>query len=128
MPKNLFPLDNTKPFTEQKHVGHNRWHPDIPPAVSVRPGDVFRADCREWFDGAIWANVWQSDEIVRIDPASGAVTGVLDASGLLTEAERARVDVLNGIAWDAARRRLYVTGKLWPKLFALALEEPGGTS
>ena len=53
MPTNLFPLDNTKKFTDQKHVGHNRWHPDIPPAVSVKPGDVFRADCREWFDGAI---------------------------------------------------------------------------
>ena len=53
MPKNLFPLDNTKKFTDQKHVGHNRWHPDIPPQVSVKPGDVFRADCREWFDGAI---------------------------------------------------------------------------
>ena len=53
MPQNLFPLDNTKKFTDQKHVGHNRWHPDIPPAVSVKPGAVFRADCREWFDGAI---------------------------------------------------------------------------
>src|ERR671930_1924517 len=53
MPQNLFPLDNTKKFTDQKLVGHNRWHPDIPPAVSVKPGDVFRADCREWFDGAI---------------------------------------------------------------------------
>ncbi len=53
MPKNLFPLDNSKKFTDQQHVGHNRWHPDIPPQVSVKPGDVFRADCREWFDGAI---------------------------------------------------------------------------
>ena len=53
MPENLFPLDNTKKFTDQKHVGHNRWHPDIPAVVSVKPGDVFRADCREWFDGAI---------------------------------------------------------------------------
>jgi formamidase len=53
MPRNLFPLDNTKKFTDQKHVGHNRWHPDIPPNVTVKPGDVFRADCREWFDGAI---------------------------------------------------------------------------
>ena len=53
MPKNLYPLDNTKKFTDQKHVGHNRWHPDIPPVVTVKPGDVFRADCREWFDGAI---------------------------------------------------------------------------
>src|ERR1044072_45988 len=53
MPTNLFPLDNTRRFTDQLHVGHNRWHPDIPAAVSVKPGDVFRADCREWFDGAI---------------------------------------------------------------------------
>jgi formamidase len=53
MPKNLFPLDNSKKFTDQKHVGHNRWHPDIPPVVSVKPGDVFRAEIREWFDGAI---------------------------------------------------------------------------
>ncbi|MBL8540844.1 MAG: acetamidase/formamidase family protein, partial [Betaproteobacteria bacterium] len=53
MPKNIFPLDNSKKFTEQKLVGHNRWHPDIPAAARVKPGDVFRADCREWFDGAI---------------------------------------------------------------------------
>ena len=53
MPKNLFPLDDKKSFSDQKHVGHNRWHPDIPANVTVKPGDVFRADCREWFDGAI---------------------------------------------------------------------------
>ena len=53
MPKNLFPLDNTKKFKDQKLVGHNRWHPDIPAAVTIKPGEVFRADCREWFDGAI---------------------------------------------------------------------------
>ena len=52
MPKNLFPLDNTKKFTDQKLVGHNRWHPDIPAAVTIKPGTTFRADCREWFDGA----------------------------------------------------------------------------
>ena len=51
MPENLFPLDSTKPFTQQKIVGHNRWHPDVPAAVTVKPGAVFRADVREWFDG-----------------------------------------------------------------------------
>ncbi|MDO4784442.1 MAG: acetamidase/formamidase family protein, partial [Propionibacteriaceae bacterium] len=51
MPENLFPLDSAKKFTDQKIVGHNRWHPDIPAAVTVKPGDVFRADVREWFDG-----------------------------------------------------------------------------
>jgi len=53
MSENLFPLDSTKSFTDQKLVGHNRWHGDIPAAVTVKPGQVFRADCREWFDGAI---------------------------------------------------------------------------
>src|SRR5690625_6043252 len=53
MPELVFPLDSTKPFTDQAIVGHNRYHPDIPAAVRVRPGDSFRVHCREWFDGAI---------------------------------------------------------------------------
>ena len=53
MPEVVFPLDSTKRFTDQLLVGHNRWHPDIPAAVTVKPGDSFRVHCREWFDGAI---------------------------------------------------------------------------
>src|SRR3954469_18761597 len=53
MPDVVFPLDSTKKFTEQKYLGHNRWHPDIPTEVTVRPGESFRVHCREWFDGAI---------------------------------------------------------------------------
>ena len=53
MPELLFPLDSAKKFTDQAIVGHNRWHPDIPAAVTVKPGDAFRVHCREWFDGAI---------------------------------------------------------------------------
>jgi len=53
MPKRIFPLDSSKKFTDQEKVGHNRWHPDIPPVASVKPGDSFRVDCREWFDGAM---------------------------------------------------------------------------
>ncbi|AKC37707.1 acetamidase/formamidase [Mycolicibacterium phlei] len=53
MPEVLFPLDSSKKFTEQQIVGHNRWHPDIPPAAVVKPGTSFRVHCREWFDGAI---------------------------------------------------------------------------
>jgi len=53
VPELVFPLDSTKPFTQQKYLGHNRWHPDIPTEVTVRPGDAFRVHCREWFDGAI---------------------------------------------------------------------------
>jgi glutamine cyclotransferase len=78
----------------------------------------------EWADGALYANVWQSDEILRIDPGSGEVTGAWDASGLLDPSARARADVLNGIAWDPERRRFFLTGKLWPSLFVAELPEP----
>ena len=53
MPNNIFPLDSSKSFTEQENLGHNRWHPDVPAVTTVKPGDTFRVDCREWFDGAI---------------------------------------------------------------------------
>jgi formamidase len=53
MPRNIFPLDSTKSFEDQQQLGHNRWHPEVPPVATVKPGDTFRVDCREWFDGAI---------------------------------------------------------------------------
>jgi glutaminyl-peptide cyclotransferase len=71
----------------------------------------------ECVDGVVYANVWQTDEILRIDPSNGRVTAVIDASGLLTPEERQRTDVLNGIAWDPQRKIFLITGKLWPKLF-----------
>jgi formamidase len=64
MPEVVFPLDSTKKFTDQKYVGHNRWHPDIPANVMVKPGDVFRVDCREWFDGAI-VNDDSADDVLN---------------------------------------------------------------
>ncbi len=64
MPTNVYPLDSTKSFTDQQYVGHNRWHPDVPANVSVKPGDVFRVDCREWFDGAI-VNDDSADDILN---------------------------------------------------------------
>lgn len=74
----------------------------------------------ECVDGTIYANVWQTDDILRIDPASGKVTAVVDASGLLTPAERQTADVLNGIAWDPEKQTFLITGKLWPKMFEVA--------
>jgi formamidase len=53
MPEQLFPLDSGRRFEDQEKVGHNRWHPEIPPVATVTPGSTFRVDCREWFDGAI---------------------------------------------------------------------------
>jgi glutaminyl-peptide cyclotransferase len=71
----------------------------------------------ECVDGDVYANVWTTDSIVRIDMKSGTVTARIDASGLLAPAERFGVDVLNGIAYDPADRTFLITGKLWPKLF-----------
>lgn len=75
----------------------------------------------EWVEGEILANVWQTDRIVKINPLTGRVTGSIDLTGILPAPERAGADVLNGIAYDAAGKRLFVTGKLWPKLFHIRL-------
>ena len=71
----------------------------------------------ECVDGAVYANVWMRDLIVRIDPANGRVTQRIDAANLLSPLERQGVDVLNGIAYDSADRTFLITGKYWPKLF-----------
>ena len=71
----------------------------------------------ECADGAVYANVWMHDLIVRIDPASGRVTQRIEVPGLLSPLEQEGVDVLNGIAYDAATKTFLITGKLWPKLF-----------
>lgn len=78
----------------------------------------------EWIDGRIWANVYTTDQIVIIDPATGVVEGIVDLTGILPEEEiTPTTDVLNGIAWDPDSRRLFVTGKNWSKLFEIELIE-----
>ena len=80
----------------------------------------------EYVDGAIFANVYRSDWIVRIDPDSGTVLEWIDLAGLLPARERTpTTDVLNGIAWDASTGRLLVTGKRWPWLYELRLTSGG---
>jgi glutamine cyclotransferase len=77
----------------------------------------------EWIEGEIWANIWQSDRIVRIDPSSGKVTGVIDLTGILPNSSRnATTDVLNGIAYDSAAKAIYVTGKNWPSMFQIRVQ------
>jgi glutamine cyclotransferase len=79
----------------------------------------------EWVNGEILANIWQTDRIARIDPKTGRVTGWIDLAGLLPDNLRPNPDaVLNGIAYDAKTKRLFVTGKLWPKLFEIQLTAP----
>jgi glutaminyl-peptide cyclotransferase len=86
----------------------------------------------EWVRGELWANVYRTDLIARIDPATGNVVGWVDVGALLTAEERRAVDarggVPNGIAYDPARGRVLVTGKRWPRVFAIALPEPPGTA
>jgi len=81
----------------------------------------------EFVKGEILANVWQTNRIARISPKTGQVTGWINLEGILDPRDAAGVDVLNGIAYDAAGDRLFVTGKLWPKLFEIKIVPPATT-
>lgn len=96
--------------------------------MSGRPVDQLNE--LEFIKGEIWANVFQTDRIVRIDPASGNVTGVVYLGGLLRPGDRgsSKPDVLNGIAYDASGDRIFVTGKLWPRLYEIRLKDPAATA
>ena len=76
----------------------------------------------EMVKGELFANVWQTDHLAIISPSTGIVTGRVNLRGLLSPGDLTRrVDVLNGIAYDPAKDRLFVTGKWWPKLFEIRL-------
>ncbi|WP_233150944.1 glutaminyl-peptide cyclotransferase [Sphingomonas mollis] len=78
----------------------------------------------EWVDGAILANIWHQPFLVRIDPASGRVTRIIDLRPLVAEIAATDPEaVANGIAYDAAKKRLFVTGKLWPTVFEIRLSD-----
>ncbi|WP_255672865.1 glutaminyl-peptide cyclotransferase [Glycomyces amatae] len=85
--------------------------------VTLDGEPVFQINELECVGGQVWANLWQTDQIVRIDPATGEVGAVVDAAGLLTDEEAAGADVLNGIAAAEEEGTFYITGKQWPKLF-----------
>jgi len=76
----------------------------------------------EWIEGEIWANVWMTDRIARISPNTGEVNAWIDLATLFPLAERRPpADVLNGIAYDKATRRIYITGKKWPRLYQITV-------
>ena len=107
---NLYFL-HTESFEEQKRI-----------KVHDNKGSVERLNELEYVDGEIYANVFQTNRIARINPKTGKVVGWIDLSGILTvEDRRELVDVLNGIAYDSENSRLFVTGKLWSKLFEIEL-------
>jgi glutamine cyclotransferase len=88
----------------------------LPVTLDGRP--LRRLNELEWIKGEVWANVWHTDMIFRIDPTTGQVVGILDMTGLLPN-RRDSDDVLNGIAYDAEADRVFVSGKRWPLLFEI---------
>lgn len=93
----------------------------LPVTIGGKPLDQLNE--LEVVDGQILANVWRTPWLVRIDPASGRVTAVVDLRAIVAEVNATDPEaVANGIAWDAAGRRLFVTGKLWPMVFEVRLE------
>lgn len=90
--------------------------------VTLRGEPVHYLNELEWIEGKIWANVYTTDQILIIDPRTGIVEGIVDLTGLLPDTERTQqTDVLNGIAYDAVGRRIFVTGKLWPNIYEIEL-------
>ncbi len=90
--------------------------------------EVHKLNELEWVKGEIYANIWLTNVIARIDPATGHIAGLIDLSDLAAATVKPEGDnVLNGIAYDAAADRLFVTGKLWPKLYQIKLSpRPNG--
>ena len=84
---------------------------------------VYQLNELEYINGEIWANIYMTDLIARIDPLSGKVLAYINLAGILGEeaAGLTQEEVLNGIAWDSENNRLYVTGKNWPKLFEIKI-------
>ncbi|MCA8961176.1 MAG: glutaminyl-peptide cyclotransferase [Planctomycetes bacterium] len=96
--------------------------------VTDRNRPIAKLNELEYIEGEIFANVWQTDQIARIDPKSGHVNSWIDLTGLLPDEDRRSPsrkapEVLNGIAYDPVQKQLYVTGKYWPKLFRIELVE-----
>ncbi len=93
--------------------------------VTYNRRNVYYLNELEWIDGEIWANLYTSTDVVRIDPATGRVTGVIDFSGIQSPADRSAnpESVLNGIAHDPSTGNIYVTGKLWNKIYQVEIIE-----
>jgi glutaminyl-peptide cyclotransferase len=92
--------------------------------ITVKDGlkPVLQINELEWVRGELYANIWHSDRIARISPGDGKVLGWIDLSGILPRNQRPEAEaVLNGIAYDPAGDRLFVTGKLWPSIFEIRL-------
>ncbi len=97
-----------------------RWRSTLEVSLAGRPFNNINE--LEFAEGRLYANVWGQERIVRIDPRTGEVDAVIDASTLLSPDEKARVDVLNGVAYDPVSKTFWLTGKFWPKMFQVVFE------
>lgn len=96
--------------------------------ITVKEGvySIHQINELEYINGEIYANIWQTDRIIRIDPKTGAVNSSIELQGILPATEHTmKTDVLNGIAYDAKGDRIFVTGKYWPKVFEIKLKKKG---
>ena len=99
----------------------------LAPTRTIRVRDAGRSidhlNELEWIEDEIWANVWLTDRIVRISPTTGEVNAWIDLASLWPTAQRSNPgdQVLNGIAYDRATRRIYITGKKWPRLYQITV-------
>ncbi len=101
-----------------------RWLSTLEVTLAGRP--MKNINELEFAGGSLFANVWGEERIVRIDPDTGLIDAVIDASNLLSPSEKSRVDVLNGIAYDPVSESFWLTGKFWPKMFQVVFTSSPG--
>jgi glutamine cyclotransferase len=92
--------------------------------VCNNTGIVTNLNEMEYINGEIWANIWTSDIILKIDPNTGKVLAEIDLNGILSSNflnQNSQVDVMNGIAFDKDKNKIYITGKFWPKIFEIEI-------
>ena len=105
-----------------QYIDPNSFQVTMTLEVFAGPEAVTNLNELEFIRGEIWANIWHSDRIARIDPKSGQVTAWIDLAAITERETHEQEDVLNGIAWDPGRQRLFVTGKDWPKLYEIVVK------
>lgn len=119
--KSLIMSDGTSTIT---YRNPETFAPERTLTVTLRGQKVLYLNELEYIKGEIWANVYGTDQIVRIDPATGQVRSVVNLRNILpAQLRRPRTDVLNGIAYDSRSGAVYVTGKYWPKMYRISLVE-----
>jgi glutamine cyclotransferase len=118
--KNLIMSDGSSTLT---YLDPQTYKPVKKLNVTMNGRAVLELNELEFIEGEIWSNVWQTDTILRIDPATGRVTSFLDMRGVLPrESRTGHEDVLNGIAYDAEHKRIFISGKKWPRIIEIKLK------